>query len=188
MRIFNPMKWNPSKIVGLICLLVCHSAAFAQTEPESSALYIESQQGDDQREIKVGQRVDYQIKGSELQKKGRLESVQEGSITIAGKQLPVDSLEVLVVKKGKKRPQGVGMTIRSLIALPIFLIFFLLGMREWRGGSGSGGRVALVLLLLITFVLLPILILIGLIRIATGSKRYDLGKGWRFRTATKTAK
>lgn len=188
MRIFSPMKWNPFKIVGIFCLLVCHSAAFAQTEPESSALYIESQQGDDQREVKVGQRLDYQIRGSEIQKKGRLESVQEGSITIAGRQLPVDSLEVLVVKKGKKRPQGVGMTVRSLIALPIFLILFLLGMREWRGGSGSGGRVALVLLLLVTFVLLRVLIVIGLIRIATGSKRYELGKEWKARIAPRTEK
>ncbi|MBK9450633.1 MAG: hypothetical protein IPN95_14750 [Bacteroidetes bacterium] len=182
------MKRISPKIVGIFCLLVWHLNAVGQTEPESSALFIETQQGDDQREIKVGQRLDYQLKGGEVQKKGRLESVQEGSITIAGQQLPVDSLEVLVVKKGKKRPQGVGMTVRSLIALPIFLVLFLLGMREWRGGSGSGGRVALVLLLLVTFVLLPILILIGLIRMATGSKRYDLGKAWKLRIAPKAEK
>ena len=163
------MKRISPKIVGIFCLLVWHLNALGQTEPESSALFIETQQGDDQREIKVGQRLDYQLKGGEVQKKGRLESVQEG-------------------KKGKKRPQGVGMTVRSLIALPIFLVLFLLGMREWRGGSGSGGRVALVLLLLVTFVLLPILILIGLIRMATGSKRYDLGKAWKLRIAPKAEK
>jgi hypothetical protein len=176
------MKWISAKFLCIFCLLASSFAAFSQSQPESSMLLIESQDGAQTREVPVGQRLHYQLKGGEMQKGGRLESVDGSSVSIGGRQIAMDSLETIVVKKGKKRTSGAGLAIRSLVALPILFLLWLLGMRSWRGSSDAGGRVMLVLLTLVTFLVLPLFILIGLLMMATASKRYDLRKGWKLRS------
>jgi hypothetical protein len=164
-----------------IALTLMASPALAQTEAESATLVIESQSGSQSQTLKVGDRINYQPVGGQMQRKGRLEAVGDSSLTIAGKAIAFKDLQAIVHIKGKKKPAGLGLLVGSLIAEPIGLLFFSVALLFLLDNPSAAQRVIIGILAVLTIFIFPLLIVLGLILLATGSKRYDLRSRWRLR-------
>ena len=168
-------------LLGLISLLVLSGSLPAQTEAESNTLVIESQQGDQHHTLKVGDRLNYQMKGGEMSRGGKVESVADGSVTVGGKEIAFSDLETVIHVKGHKHARGSRLLKTSLIGMVITSLLFLLTVVLWRGSSTAGQRGMILFFALLAFVLFPVLLLIALIELAMSHKKFDLGGKWRLR-------
>ena len=178
---FRRMKVVIFKSICLIMICFAAIGLQAQTEPESSTLLIESQSGKSHHYIKTGDRLNYQLKDSSMVRKGRIESVQDSSVTVGGKVLAFKDLETVVHLRGKKRPLGGGLVVGSLVAEPISLLLFVVSLLFLLDNPSAGQRVIIGFLAAFTLFIFPLVFLLGIILLAVGSKRFDLRKDWRLR-------
>ncbi len=175
------MKEVILKSVVLILLCLAATGLRAQTEAESSTLLIESQSGKSHHYIKTGDRLNYQLKDSSMVRKGRITSVQDSSFTVAGKVLAFKDLETVVHLRGNKRPLGGGLILGSLVAEPISLLLFVVSLLFLLDNPSKGQRVIIGFLAAFTLFIFPLVLVLGIILFALGSKRFNLGKDWRLR-------
>ncbi len=171
-------KWI--QVVFAICgVLVSSSLATAQSQPESSTLVIESQDGSHKHTLHVGDRLNYQVRGGTMQRKGRIEAIQDSSMTIAARQVVYADLDAVVHVRGKKKPAGMGLLIGSLVAEPISLLFWVVSLLFLLDNPSAGQRVIIGILTALTLFIFPLLIILGVVLVAVGSKRFDLRKKWK---------
>jgi hypothetical protein len=169
-------------LILMLALLLCQLAtAHAQSQPESSTLVIETQQGAQVRALQVGDRLNYQVKGGQMQRKGKITSVQDSSLTVGSQVLPFASLDVVTHVKGKTQSLGAGLLIGSLIAEPISLLFFVVSLLALLDNPTRGQRVLIGILSAFTIIIFPLVIVLGIVLLALGSKRYDLRTKYRLR-------
>lgn len=177
----HPMKEVILKSICLIMICLAAIGLQAQSEPESATLLIESQSGKSHHYIKTGDRLNYQLKDSSMMRKGRIESVQDSSVTVAGKVLAFKDLKTVVHLRGNKRPLGGGLVVGSLVAEPISLLLFVVSLLFLLDNPSQGQRVIIGFLAAFTLFIFPLVFVLGIILLALGSKRFDLGKDWRLR-------
>jgi hypothetical protein len=157
------------------------ATAIAQSQPESSTLVIETQQGSHHHDLKVGDRLNYQVKGGEMQRKGKIESVQDSSVTVGGQEIAFSSLDAVVHVKGHHRARGSGLAMKSLWGEIVAFLLFLLTVALWRGRSTAGQRGLILFFGVLAFAIFPLLLIVGLLMLAVGRKRYDLRTKYRLR-------
>ena len=131
--------------------------------------------------LKIGDRLNYQTKGGKMQRKGHIEAVGDSSVTVAGKVVAFDSLEVLVHQRGKRKPAGLGLLVGSLVAEPISLLLFVVSLLFLLDNPSQGQRVIIGILAAFTLFIFPLLIILGVILLAVSSKRFDLRSLWKVR-------
>jgi hypothetical protein len=173
------MNWKVS-FWGVLAMVCCMATAQAQSEPESSTLVIESQQGEKQHEMHVGDRLHYQTK-SDTKGKGQIESIQDSSVTVAGHEVAFSDLQTVVHVKGHHRARGSGLLKKSIWGILISGVLLLLTFVLAGGRTTSGERGLLLVFALLALVFFPILLIIALIVLASGRAKYDLGDKWRLR-------
>jgi hypothetical protein len=164
-----------------LLLFVHPCSLIAQAEAESSTLVLESQQSRANQTIETGTLINYRLTGGQMQRSGRLEAVSDSTMTVAGKEVKLDEVDVLVRFKGKNKRMGKNLLIASLIAWPnsfilsliAFWVEFLTGLLSLRPIATG--------LFFIFLVGMPILIIVALILMLTARKRFDLRKAWSLR-------
>jgi hypothetical protein len=169
------------KICLLTCLLGLAWQLPAQTEAEAATLVIESQQGGQQQTLKIGDRLNYKVKDGRMQRKGRIEAVTDTSVTIAAKTLAFQDLDVVVQLKGKRQPVGGGLLVGSLIAEPITLLLWIVSLLFLLDNPSQGQRVLIGVLGVLVLIIFPLLLVLGIVLLAIGSKTYDLRSKWKLR-------
>ncbi len=169
------------KICLLSLLLAIAFQLPAQSEAESATLVIESQQGGQQHTLKIGDRLNYKVKDGRMQRKGRIEAVTDSSVTVAAKALAFQDLDVVVQLKGKRQPVGGGLLVGSLIAEPITLLLFVVSLLFLLDNPSQGQRVLIGVLGVLTIIVFPLLLVLGIVLLALGSKTYDLRDKWKLR-------
>jgi hypothetical protein len=175
------MNHNASALCLLLTLMLVAAMASGQTEPESATLTLESRVGTEEHTLRVGDRVHYQVAGGRMQRKGTLTAVQDSSITVAGKQIAYRDIDLLVHVKARQQKVGAAITIGSAIAEPIALLLFVVTLLFALDNPTPGQRFLIAMMGVITLALLPIALVVGIVLLATGSRRFDLRSRWRIR-------
>lgn len=166
-------------LLATFMLLV--QAASAQTEPESATLVIASPQGGKEHTLHPGDRLNYQKKGGEMVRKGRIESVQDSSLTVAGNEVAFSELQTIVHVKGHRKVRGAGLLKTSLIGLLVSSLLFLIVFALAGGRTTSGERGLMLFFGVLAFVLFPLLMLIALLVLLMGRSKFVLGNRWQLR-------
>jgi hypothetical protein len=174
------MKWFGLKFLCFFCLVASASHVFPQSEPEGSGYVIEMQ-----RQIATGERVNYRPEGGRMQRKGIVDSIGIDYLSIGGKEVRLDDLELLVLRDSRQKRRGFLIACIGLVSEPIILLSLVFAVHTMRGTTSTGQRIFIAFILLFGIVLSPLLLIIGLILAAASFKRYDLRKEWGVRIAPK---
>ena len=178
---FGHMNQILFKVALLLLVATAAQGMQAQSEAESATLVIERVDGSRRDSLHMGDRLNYQTKGGKMQRKGMIEAVSDSSVTIGGDSIALDSLQVLVHQRGKRKPAGLGLLVGSLVAEPISLLLFVVSLLFLLDNPSQGQRVIIGILAAFTLFIFPLLIILGIILLAVSTKRYDLRSGWKVR-------
>lgn len=168
----------------LLLFSLTASSLWAQSEAESSenVLVIQQNGNGNSIELHEGDRVNVGVKGQFKLERGNLEKIGDSSVTVKGKEIPLDRINIVETIKPKKRKTGGGIVLAAIgvEVLAVGAAVYAALLNDGNPNSNFNPFVALIIGA-IGFYFLGIFMFIGSLIHAFARKRYYLNRRWRAR-------